>query len=99
MHEHQFWVQARYLSMLILRVGAGDVIFQQVSILFEESLRPAFSQRVQLRLINTNVLLILVVIKLVVVLLDQVFRRDLSLLTRTRSAADSILIVLNEITI
>ncbi len=34
MYEHKLGVKARYLCVLILREGAGDVIFQQISILF-----------------------------------------------------------------
>jgi hypothetical protein len=69
--------------MLVLREGAWDVIFKQVRVLLEKSLRPTLTQSVQLILIYINIVisdaiyLCLVVFLLLVIARRQVLTRKI----------------------
>jgi len=69
--------------MLVLREGAWDVIFKQVRVFLEKSLRPTLTQSVQLILIYINIVisdaiyLCLVVFLLLVIARRQVLTRKI----------------------
>lgn len=105
MNEHKLRVLTRYLCVLVLIVGPRNVTFKQISVLLQESLRPTFSQSVQVGFIHIDIVILVVIyLELVVVLLNKVVGGGQQLLSTflqwVRSIASSFFdIDLYEITI